>query len=315
MSKTFSSKTLDHLGSYSIVQSAKSYVLSYRYFAILATYSVALINYTQDNVVARFPLALDLLKFSDTKFDSLVLSNIDDMLASEHFTKAEETFVSTKQHVENVVSAYKTKGAQIYSALYSRVQSIVSPYQEKAVEYSKNAQSVVGDYKKKGEETVSTYLRPLNNFAVSTVDKVLPKSKKVAENTKAGAENELAKSIEIVNDTFERSKDLLTSKSSEVTNVVLSTYHKEFELTPEKNYYVKVASASVNTGVALLKNVNSDYIQPLKETTQTYVQETITHTEEKAEELAAETTKTVENVSVQLNGSSNGAIPVVSASA
>ena len=71
----------------------------------------------------------------------------------------------------------------------------------------------------------------------------------------------------------------------------------------------------MNTGVALLKNVNSDYIQPLKETTQHYVQETITHTNGKADEFVSESKQAVENVSVQLNGSLNGAIPVVSASA
>ncbi|GEQ70593.1 hypothetical protein JCM33374_g4271 [Metschnikowia sp. JCM 33374] len=315
MSKAFASKSLDHLGSYSLVQSTKSFVLSYKYAAILATYSIALINFTQDNVVAKFPYALDLLQFSDAKFDSLVLSNVDAVLASDYYSKAENVLVASKENVGNVVNAYKVKGAQIYSALISRVQVHISPLKEQVSAYANNAQSILGEYKKKGEDTVSVYLKPINDFASSTIDKVLPKSKKVAEDAKASAETELAKSIEIVNDTYERSKDLIASKSNEVTSAVLSTYHKEFDSTPEKNYYVKVASASVNTGVALLKNVNSDYIQPLKETTQNYVQETITHADDKAGEHAAEAKKAVENVSKQLNGSSNGTIPVVSASA
>lgn len=315
MSKTFSSKSLEHLGSYSLVQSTKSYVLSYKYFAILSTYSVALVNFTQDNVVARFPFVLNLLEFTDSKFDSLVLSNVDAILASDYYGKVEKTLSSTRIHVENLVGAYKQKSEQIYSAIVGRVQQLISPYQEQVSTYAKNAQSVVGDYKKKGVDTVSVYLKPVNDFASTTIDKVLPKSKKAAEEAKVNAETELAKSIEIVNDTYERSKDLITSKSNEVTNVVLSTYHKEFDSTTDKNYYVKVASASVNTGVALLKNVNSDYIQPLKETTQHYVQETITHTNGKADEFVSESKQAVENVSVQLNGSLNGAIPVVSASA
>lgn len=315
MSKTFDSKTLDHLGSYSLVQSAKSFVYSHRYFAISASYSIAAVNFTQDNVVAKFPFALDLLEFTDAKFDALVLSNFDAVLASNFYQKAESTFVSSKQHVDDAVSAYKLKGKQIIGAFIAKFQNLTSSYQEQVSVYAKNAQSTIGGFKRKGEDTVSSYLKPVNEFASSTLDKVLPKTQKVAEDVKASAETEIAKSIEIVNDTYERSRELISSKSSEVTSAVMSTYHKEFDSAPEQNYYVKVASASVNTGVTLLKNVNSDFIKPLKESTQNYVQETLTHSEEKAGEFVTETKKAVENGSVKLNGALNGAIPVVKATA
>ncbi|OBA23621.1 hypothetical protein METBIDRAFT_30059 [Metschnikowia bicuspidata var. bicuspidata NRRL YB-4993] len=315
MSKTFTSKSLGHLGSYSFVQSAKSYVLSYRYFAVLANYLVALINSIQMNVVAKSPLVRDFLKTSDAKFDAVVLCNIDAVLVSESYKKIEKRLVTFKERVGEVARTYRAKGAQAFFAFVSKVKTLVSPYKKQATAYAENALCVVVEYKKKGEETVSAYLKPVNDFASSALDKVLPKSKKTTDESKTSAETELAKSMEIVNDTYERSRDLISSKSSEVTSVVLSTYNREFDSTADKNYYVKVASASVNTGVALLKNVNSDYIQPLKETTQSYVQESITNAEEKAEDVVSETTNAVENVSVKLNGSLNGAIPVVSASA
>lgn len=315
MAKTFTSQSLQHFGSYSAVKQTTSYALSYKYVAVFSTYAVALINFAQDNVVAKFPYAIDLLKFADAKVDSLLLGNVDSLLSSSYVKKVEDVSAAYKKKAESTVATYKKKAEDIKGAVLSRVQQVTAPYQKKLDDVSKNVQDSVNGYKKKGEETVSAYLKPVNDYASSTVDKVLPKSKKVAKDTKAAAETEFAKSIEIVNDTLERSKDLITSKTNDVSSAVVSTYNSEFESAPDKNYYVKVASALVSTGVILLKNVNSEYIQPLKESTQTYVQETIAHTEDKAKELVSSTEKTAENVSVQLNSALNGAIPVVSASA
>lgn len=185
--------------------------------------------------------------------------------------------------------------------------------------YVKKAESLVALYKKKGEDTVSLYLKPVNDYASSTVDKVLPKvkesadkAKQTADKAEATATNEISKSIEIVNDTLERTKDLITNKSNELSNAVISTYNKEFDAVPEKNYYAKVATASVSTGVTLLKNVNSDYIQPLKTTTQNYVGEVALQTKAKADEVVTKASEIASNEPV-LNGLAPN--PLVSASA
>lgn len=177
-----------------------------------------------------------------------------------------------------------------------------------ASEKAKQGESLALSYKKKGEDVVSLYLKPVNEYASSTVDKVLPKVKnatKKAEKKEKQAENEISKSIEIVNDTYSRSKDLVTSKSQDISNTVLTTYNKEFDSSKEKNYYVKVASASVTTGVKLLKSVNSDYIQPLKSTTQSYVTDVAQQTHKKADDAVsngvAEVKKTINGSAEQTN--------------
>lgn len=275
MSKTFSSASLDHIKSYSVVKKVSDYALSFNVVAVLTTYFVALANCVYSNLVTKLPFIVDTIKIVDVKFDSLVLVNLDKVSAAAD---------SYKKKGEDAIAVYKKKGEE-----------------------------TIAVYKKKGEETVSTYLKPVNDYASSTVDKVLPKAKDAAEKVEATATNEISKSIEIVNDTLERTKDLITNKSSELSNAVISTYNKEFDAVPEKNYYAKVASASVNTGVALLKNVNSDYIQPLKATTRSYVSDVASQTKTKADELVHKASDIASNQPV-LNGLANN-IPVVSASA
>ncbi|PVH14708.1 uncharacterized protein CXQ87_002855 [Candidozyma duobushaemuli] len=281
MSKAFTSKTKAHLESYSVVKKLHSYLLSFQLVQAVTTYVIALSNYFNDQVISRFPFVVRQLSFADETLDGVVLGNFDKALAvaSQKAKQGEDLAISYKKKGEDTLSAYKKKGEDTLSA-----------------------------YKKKGENAVGVYLKPVNDYASSTVDKVLPKVKnatKKAEKKEKQAENEISKSIEIVNDTYSRSKDLLSTKSSDISNTVLSTYNKEFDSSKEKNYYVKVASASVTTGVKLLKSVNSDYIQPLKSTTQSYVTDVASQTQKRADDVVsngvAEVKKTINGTAEQTN--------------
>lgn len=286
MSKTISSVSIDHVKSYSFVKKLTDYLLSFTIVAALSTYAIALTNYVYSNIIAKLPLIVDILKFVDAKFNELVLVTFDKVLAVAD---------AYKKKAESLVSLYKKKGEDTIAT------------------YKKKGEDTIAAYKKKGEDTVSTYLKPVNDYASSTVDKVLPKAKDAAEKAEATASNEISKSIEIVNDTLGRTKDLINTKSTEISNTVISTYNKEFDAVPEKNYYAKVATASVSTGVTLLKNVNSDYIQPLKATTQNYVSDVTSQTKAKAEQVVNKASEIAANEPA-LNGLANN-IPVVSASA
>lgn len=270
MSKAFTSKTKAHLESYSVVKKLQSTLLSFQLVQAVTTYVVALSNYFNDQVISRFPFVVRQLSFADETLDGVVLGNFDKALA---------------------VASQKAKQGE-----------------DLAISYKKKGEDTLSAYKKKGEDAVGVYLKPVNDYASSTVDKVLPKVKnaaKKAEKKEKQAENEISKSIEIVNDTYSRSKDLLSNKSQDISNTVLSTYNKEFDSSKEKNYYVKVASASVTTGVKLLKSVNSDYIQPLKSTTQSYVTDVALQTQKKADDVVsngvAEVKKTINGAAEQTN--------------
>lgn len=325
MSKPFASKTITHIESYPLVKDVEAFILSFLLFKALSLYFLALTNFVNAKVVSKLSFVVSNLSFVDDKVDTLVLGNADKALAVvlDYKKKGEDTALAYKKKGEDTALAYKKKGEDIVVAYKQKGEAIVSPYKKKGEDivlsykkkgedivlpYKQKGEAIVTAYKKKGEDTVSSYLKPVNAYASSTVDKVLPKSKSTA----AAAETEIAKSIEIVTDTYERSKDLLTTKSSELSTAVFSTYNKEFDSVKEKNYYVKVASASINTGVSLLKSVNSDYIQPLKSTTQSYVSDVAGQTKAKATSLLQEGTEVVQNGS-GLNGSAT--IPVVSASA
>lgn len=139
----------------------------------------------------------------------------------------------------------------------------------KAEEQQKKATALASTYRKRGEKTVEGYLKPVNEYALQTVNQYLPK----AGGASAKGDTEISKLIDIVNDTFSRLKHLVQSKSQELSQSVVKTYNQEFDAVKEKNYYVKVALALVTTGFKLLKLVNKEYIEPLKATTTSYVSE------------------------------------------
>lgn len=277
MSKAFTSKSLEHINSYPVVKSTLDFALSFKIVEVFTTYLLAITNYTSTVLLTNFPFLKQYLEFFDVKFDANVLSQVD--------------------YLSGVAEPYYNQVVDYTSTSLKKIDTVVA-------ENKKQSQEALTSMKKNAEGVVSGYLKPVNDYASSSVDKVLPKSKKKADEVKAAAENEISKSIEIVSDTIERSKDLIQSKSSEISNAVVSTYNKEFEAAPEKNYYVKVASASVHTGVTLLKNVNNEIIQPLKASTQTYVAESVNQAEKKAEQVASQAQDYV---------ASNGSVPVVSA--
>lgn len=290
MSKSVPTSSFTHIKSYPLVKKVSDYALTFSIVAALSAYVVALTNYLYTNVLVKLPKVESLVISADAKFDTLVLGNFDKGLevASSYKKKGEDAFATYKKKGEDTFAAYKKKGGDTFAS------------------YKKKGGDTIATYKKKGEDTVGTYLKPVNDYASSTVDKVLPKAKDALAKSEDAATNEISKSIEIVNDTLERTKSLITNKSSELSNAVITTYNKEFDASPDKNYYTKVASASVSTGVTLLKSVNSDYIQPLKATTQNYVSDVTSHTRDKVEEVV-NNTKDLGSKESPLNGL---AIPV-----
>lgn len=306
MSKSTSSTSFAHIKSYPLVKKVSDYALSFSIVAAVASYMAALGDYLYTNVVVKLPYVVALLAAADAKFDTLVLANLDKALvaASAYMKKGEDTVLLYKKKGEDTISTYKKKSGDTIATYKKKGEDTIAGYKKKG-------EDTIATYKKKGEDTVATYLKPVNDYASSTVDKVLPKAKDAVAKSEEVATNEISKSIEIVNDTLERTKSLITNKSSELSNAVITTYNKEFDASADKNYYTKVASASVSTGVTLLKSVNSDYIQPLKTTTQNYVSDVASHTREKAEEVVSKT-KDLAPTESALNGLS---LPVVSASA
>lgn len=291
MSKPFSSQSLNHLKKYPVVQKALAFAFSFQLINVLYSYALAVANVVYSKTVANIPVAAGLLQQADTKFDAVVLSSVDAVVdKSEILVKQGDT----------VLQEYKKKGGEY-----------INTYKLVGDDYKKKAVDIAGAYKKKGEDTISVYLKPVNEYASTTVDKVLPKVKEAGETAQAEVSNELHKSIEIVNDTLNRSKHLISAKSNEISNSVISTYNQKFDSAATENYFVKVASASINTGVTLIKSVNLDYIQPLKETTQTYAQEATAPIKEKAQELS----QTAADTSSSIVSNLSSDVPVVTASA
>lgn len=319
-SKTISSKSIDHIRNYSLYQQVSAYLLSFSLVAALTTYAIAISNFAYTNIISKLTPLVGLLKFFDAKFDALVLSNVDYTVATGLSLKgkAEASLNEYKTKGGDVISAYKKKGEDTIAAYKKQGGDIVSAYKKQGGDivatYKKKGEDVVATYKKKGEDVVEPYLKPVNEYASNTVDKVLPKVKDSAAKAEKSAKNEIGKLIDIVNDTYERSKDLIVSKKDDLTKTVTSTYNKEFDAAPEKNYYIKVASASVSTGITLLRNVNSEYIQPLKTQTQSYVTDVAAQTKSKALEVVAKGQEAVEKNTPTLNGSlQQQLVPVVSA--
>lgn len=291
MSKSFSSQSLNHLKQYPVVQKAIAYAFSFHLVNVVYTYAFAVANLVYSKLVAYIPVTAGILQKADTKFDVIVLSSVDAVVGkSENLVK----------HGDTVLREYRKKGGEYVSA-----------YKLVGDDYKKKAADIAGAYKKKGGDTISLYLKPVNEYASSTVDKVLPKVKEAGESTATEASNELYKSIEIVNDTLTRSKHLISSKSNDISNSVISTYNQQFDAAAAENYYAKVASASINTGVSLLKTVNLDYIQPIKDTTQTYAQDAAAPVKKKAQEISEAVAEASNGVAAKLSDE----VPVVTASA
>jgi hypothetical protein len=137
------------------------------------------------------------------------------------------------------------------------------------------------------------YLAPVNSYLYSTVDKYLPGS--VTENKAAFKLDELKESSEvskffkILNETYSRSKQLATAKSSEVTSTVADNYNKEVAaLENVSGGLQKKAVASYNTLVKFVSDINNSFIRPLKDQTQDYVVDVATTTKNKADSFIAE---------------------------
>lgn len=137
------------------------------------------------------------------------------------------------------------------------------------------------------------YLAPANSYIYNTVDKYLPSSatenKATFKLEELKESSEISKFFKILNETYSRSKQLATSKSTEVTNTVSESYNKEVAaLENVSGNLQKKAVASYNTLIKLVQDVNNSYIQPLRNQTQDYVVDVATTTKSKADSFIAD---------------------------
>lgn len=176
--------------------------------------------------------------------------------------------------------------------------------------------------------TSKNVLAPANTFVYNTADRYLPatatQNKPVFKLSELTESSELSKSVAISREISSRLYKLVTSKSSEITSHLQSTYNQELgQLTDKAEKEVsnvqKHVSASYLTLLKLAQDLNKTYFQPLKAQTQDYVVDVATTTKNKADSLIAEakhgisqTADKVNNKGEEVFNASSGsaAIPV-----
>ncbi|CUM67168.1 uncharacterized protein PRCAT00004861001 [Priceomyces carsonii] len=277
--KTFSSKSIDHISSYKPIKDTSNFLLSFGVVNYFYQQLFSVWSFVNENIIAKYSFILNTLNFVDEKFESIVLGNFDSIV----------------KKLPDLSGLYPT-------TLYSKVTTKIS----------------------------TGYLKPTNTFIYNTYDKYLPATatdNKLAfklEDLKDSSE--ITKFFKILNEFLTRSRLYVSTKSGEVSGKIVSSFNQEKDSLKEKSDGLsKNVIASYNTGYKTLKNLNEEYIKPLKSQTQGYVVEVATSTKNKADSLLSDAKLQINpklnNISAKgeelLNGksTSNGSIPVVSASA
>lgn len=169
-------------------------------------------------------------------------------------------------------------------------------------------------------------LAPVNTVVYDTADKYLPatatENKPVFKLSELTETSELSKSVEIAKEIFSRLTTLITSKLTEISSHLQTTYNEELGALADKtekevSNVQKHVTASYLTSLKLAQDLNKSYFQPLKAQTQDYVVEVATTTKNKADSLISEakhgissSIATVNNKGEEILGSSSSAIPV-----
>ncbi|CCE80334.1 Piso0_003449 [Millerozyma farinosa CBS 7064] len=182
----------------------------------------------------------------------------------------------------------------------------------------------------------SRVLRPLNNAVYKTGDRFLPatlsENRVVYKLEESTEKSEISKFFHIINEFVSRGKQQLSSTSNQISNKIISSYNKELDsLNKESSMYKKRALAAYNSGVNIARDINKEYIQPLKSHTQEYVSDVANTTKVRADSLisdakngittfnqqATNTLNRAKNEGAELvnGGSKASPAPVVSASA
>lgn len=171
-------------------------------------------------------------------------------------------------------------------------------------------------------------LKPANNILYSRGDKYLPatvtENKAVFKLELLNESSEVTKFFKILNEFVSRTQALVSEKSNEVSNNLVSTYNSELhEINDKTNAYRQRAVAAYNTIVKYVHNVNSEYVQPLRAQTQEYVVDVAATTRSRADNIISEAKSSINGKAEEirsegaelLNGSSSKQAPAVSASA
>lgn len=169
-------------------------------------------------------------------------------------------------------------------------------------------------------------LAPVNTVVYDTADKYLPatatENKPVFKLSELTETSELSKSIEISKEILSRLSTLITSKLTEISSHLQTTYNEEFEHLSEKaekevSNVQKHVTASYLTSLKLAQDLNKTYIQPLKAQTQDYVVEVATTTKNRADSLISEakhgisnSVSSINNKGEEILGQTSSAIPV-----
>ncbi|ABN65825.1 predicted protein [Scheffersomyces stipitis CBS 6054] len=160
----------------------------------------------------------------------------------------------------------------------------------------------------------STYVKPTNDYLIAAHNKYFPETAYSAKASSGSVETFAA----VINSIFTSLKTKVSSKSSEISTSLISTYNAELSTTKEGSLIAKNLEASYNTATKTIKTLNDDYIQPLKIQTQGYVAEVTSSTRSKADSLISEAKSTINPALQTISEKTtllNGSAPVVSASA
>lgn len=269
--KTFSSKSLSHIASYSVVKSITGYVLS---FALLNTVYQQLAAYAglfNEKVVSQNVTVVNYLTLADDKFDTIVLAKVDELAGkipdlSPYYPSALYASAVTKLN------------GKVLGPLNSKYYSFFDKYLPATL-------------------TENKPVFKIHELAEGTSTSITSEFVKFFNIT-----NEFLTRFKL----YITSKS--NTLSDEVIATYNKEFEK---LAEEGNYYYKSGQASYNTSVSLINNVNSSYIQPYVNETKKKADTFITDTKSRASFISTPSISISINAGPQKSDSLlNGAAPV-----
>ncbi|KAK6197876.1 uncharacterized protein RJT21DRAFT_53031 [Scheffersomyces amazonensis] len=219
--------------------------------------------------------------------------------------------VSTVLSISIINYVYTTYVVQLTDFIKSKVLSIEPIYT-----YLSFADSKIDDSITYGDKLVVEYpihyVKVTNDTLVSLNDKYIKEEIKIKEEVK----DEFTRFFYILNSILINVKGKINSSTSKISSGLVDTYNSELSASKTNGYISKNLEASINTATKTIKNLNDEFITPLKNQTTDYLDQVATTTKTKADTFINEAKQ---NIISPLNGkvesALNGSAPVVSASA
>lgn len=245
VSKTFTSKSVSHIASYSVIKTLSDYVLSLSLLNTIYQQLAAYASLFNEKVISLNVTVVNYLTLIDDKVDTLVLSKVDKAIAkspdlSPYYPSTVYASVATKLN-EKVLSPINSKyynlGDKFLPATLTENKPLFKIHE--LTEGSKTSiTSEIVKFFKISNEFLSRFQAYITSKSNTLSDEV----------------------ISTYNKEFEK-------------------------LAEEGNYYYKSGQASYNASLSLINNVNSSYIQPYVNETKKKADTFITDTKSKAHNI------------------------------